>query len=295
MNGRMDDHLVIATAYDDTVRIYTALTTQVVEKARQIHNTWPTATTVLGRLLTGTLIMGVMSDNPHSLTVKLSGDGPIGEALAVSNYRGKVKGYLAHPQVDLELNPHGKFDVAGAIGRGFFSVNKDLGLKEPYQGVVPLQSGEVAEDFALYFSKSEQIPSAVALGVLIAPDGQVQTAGGFVVQLMPGTSDETAATLEARVNTLPPVTELFAAGLSPAQLLNRIGNGANGLKVLDELKLTYECDCSRERFLSPLLSLGQDELHSILAEQGQVEVRCHFCNRLYHYHTQDLAPEDYEC
>jgi molecular chaperone Hsp33 len=291
----MDDNLVIATAFEDTVRIYTALTTQVVEAARQIHQTWPTATAVLGRLLTGTLIMGVMSDNPHRLTVKLSGDGPVGEALAVSNHRGRVKGYLDNPQVDLDLNPNGKLDVAGAVGKGFFTVIKDLGLKEPYQGMVPLQSGEVAEDFALYFSKSEQIPSAVALGVLVAPDEVVRTAGGFVVQLLPGASDAIAAALEARVTGLPPVTQLLASGLNPLQLLNTIVGDSAGLKVLEQLPLAYWCDCSRERFLSPLLSLGQAELDSILARQGRVEVRCHFCNQLYEYHSRDLISEDREC
>lgn len=291
----MDDHLVIATAYADTVRVYSALTAQVVERARQIHQTWPTATAVLGRLLTGTLIMGVMSDNPHRLTVKLSGDGPVGETLAVSNCRGRVKGCLANPQVDLDLNAQGKLDVAGAVGKGFFTVIKDLGLKEPYQGVVPLQSGEIAEDFAFYFSKSEQTPSAVALGVLVAPDGAVKTAGGFVLQLMPGVSEQTTAELETKLAHWPAVTERLATGLSPLQLIQQIFGGSAELKVLEELKVAYECDCSRERFLGPLLSLGRDELDEILTEQGQVEVRCHFCNQRYQYQSQDFSAEASEC
>jgi molecular chaperone Hsp33 len=295
INIKMNDHLVIATAYEDTVRVYTALTTQVVDKARLIHQTWPTATAVLGRLLTGALIMGVMSDNPHRLTVKIAGEGPVGEALAVSNYRGKVKGCLANPQVDLDLNAQGKFDVAGAVGRGFFTVTKDLGLKEPYQGVVPLQSGEVAEDFAFYFSQSEQIPSAVALGVLVAPDGAVKTAGGFVFQLMPDASEQIAIELEAKLAGVTAVTDLLEKGKSPLQLIKQILGEQAELKVLEKLEVAYECDCSRERFLGPLLSLGQTELDSILAEQGQVEVRCHFCNQLYRYYPRDLAPEASEC
>jgi molecular chaperone Hsp33 len=295
--NKMHDHLVIATAYENTVRIYAALTAQVVERARSIHRTWPTATAVLGRLLTGTLIMGVMNDNLRRLTVKLSGDGPAGEAVAVSNQRGKVKGYLANPQVDLKLNAWGKLDVAQAVGKGFFTVNKDLGLKEPYQGVVPLQSGEVAEDFAYYFAKSEQTPAAVALGVLVAPDVTAQAAGGFVVQLMPGASETTAAELEAKVAALPTVTELLAAGNQPLQIIRLILGETDNLKVLEKLELFYECDCSRERFLSSLLSLGPDELRRILAEQGRIEVCCHFCNQLYYYDGQDLdlLPEGSQC
>jgi molecular chaperone Hsp33 len=284
----MKDSLLIATAQDDTVRIYAAVTTGVVEKARTLHDTWPTATAALGRLLTGALIMGVMNDNPYRLTVRISSDGPVGDILAVSNCRGRVKGYLSEPHVDLDLNAQGKLDVAGALGKGYLSVTKDLGLKEPYQGIVPLQNGEIAQDLAFYFTKSEQTPSAVALGVLVNPAGSVRVAGGLVVQLMPGASETTAERLETELGRIPSITGVLEAGIAPLALVKRIIGAENDIKVLEELDAAYECDCSRERFTGPLLSLGRPELERLFAEQGEIEVRCHFCNRLYRYQPGEL-------
>jgi molecular chaperone Hsp33 len=284
----MKDSLLIATAQDDTVRIYAAVTTGVVEKAWTLHDTWPTATAALGRLLTGALIMGVMNDNPYRLTVRISSDGPVGDILAVSNCRGRVKGYLSEPHVDLDLNAQGKLDVAGALGKGYLSVTKDLGLKEPYQGIVPLQNGEIAQDLAFYFTKSEQTPSAVALGVLVNPAGSVRVAGGLVVQLMPGASETTAERLETELGRIPSITGVLEAGIAPLALVKRIIGAENDIKVLEELDAAYECDCSRERFTGPLLSLGRPELERLFAEQGEIEVRCHFCNRLYRYQPGEL-------
>jgi molecular chaperone Hsp33 len=284
----MKDSLLIATAQDDTVRIFAAVTTGVVEKARTLHDTWPTATAALGRLLTGALIMGVMNDNPYRLTVRISSDGPVGDILAVSNCRGRVKGYLSEPHVDLDLNAQGKLDVAGALGKGYLSVTKDLGLKEPYQGIVPLQNGEIAQDLAFYFTKSEQTPSAVALGVLVNPAGSVRVAGGLVVQLMPGASETTAERLETELGRIPSITGVLEAGIAPLALVKRIIGAENDIKVLEELDAAYECDCSRERFTGPLLSLGRPELERLFAEQGEIEVRCHFCNRLYRYQPGEL-------
>jgi molecular chaperone Hsp33 len=284
----MKDSLLIATAQDDTVRIYAAVTTGVVEKARTLHDTWPTATAALGRLLTGALIMGVMNDNPYRLTVRISSDGPVGDILAASNRRGRVKGYLSEPHVDLDLNVQGKLDVAGALGKGYLTVTKDLGLKEPYQGIIPLQSGEIAEDLAFYFTKSEQTPSAVALGVLVNPAGTVQAAGGLVIQLMPGASETAAERIETELSRIPPITSILEAGTEPLSIITRIMGAEHSVKVLEELDAAYECDCSRERFIGPLLSLGQPELERIFAEQGEIEVRCHFCNRFYRYQPLDL-------
>lgn len=283
----MKDHLVIATSSNDKVRIYTALTTATVEKARETHDTWPTATAALGRVLTGTLLTGVMSDNPYRLTVKFSGDGPLGTILAVSNRQGEVKGYVDHPHVDLSLNQSGKLDVGGAVGSGTLTVIKDYGLKNPYHGVVPLQNGEVATDFAYYFAKSEQTPSAVALGVLVEPDGQVKAAGGFIVQLMPGASEEMIRSIEERVNQLPPITTMLNSGVTPSGVISEI-TGKAETKILEEIDLKYRCDCSRERFLGPLLSLDRQDLEEVLEEQGQVEVRCHFCNQYYRYQSSEL-------
>lgn len=283
----MKDHLVIATSSNDTVRIYTALTTETVESARKIHDSWPTATAALGRVLTGTLITGVMSDNPYRLTVKFSGDGPLGTVLAVSNRRGEVKGYVDHPHVDLSLNQSGKLDVGAAIGSGTLTVVKDYGLKNPYHGVVPLQNGEVALDFAYYFAKSEQTPSAVSLGVLVEPDGTVKAAGGLIIQLMPGASEEKIGAIEAKLAQLPPITTLLNSGVTPAGIISEITDPTE-VKILEEIELKYRCDCSRERFLGPLLSINPSELEEVFREQGQVEVRCHFCNRYYHYEPSEL-------
>mgnify|MGYP001221287151 CR=1 FL=1 len=283
----MKDHLVIATSSNDTVRIYTALTTATVERAREIHDTWPTATAALGRVLTGTLITGVMSNNPYRLTVKFSGEGHLGTILAVSNRRGVVKGYVDNSHVDLGLNEWGKLDVGTAVGPGTLTIVKDYGLKSPYHGVVPLQSGEVATDFAYYFAKSEQTPLAVALGVLVSPNGQVKAAGGLIIQLMPGASEEMIRSIEEKVNQLPPITTIISSGVTPTGLVSEI-IGKTETKILEEIDLQYWCDCSRERFLGPLLSIGSPDLEEILKEQGQVEVRCHFCNRYYQYKSSEL-------
>ncbi|HYH04515.1 MAG TPA: Hsp33 family molecular chaperone HslO [Bacillota bacterium] len=285
----MKDNLVIATAFADTVRIYAAVTTQVIETARETHGTWPTATAAMGRLLTAALIMGVMSDNPYRLTVRISGNGPAGEVVAVSNHRGRVKGYMTNPQIDLDLNAQGKLNVSGALGRGTLTVTKDLGLKDPYHGIIPLQTGEIAEDLAFYFTKSEQTPSAVALGVLVAPEGQVKAGGGLIIQLMPNAAESTIDWLEQKLNTLPALTSLLESGLSSIELIRELFGAETGLKILEELDtVVYQCDCSRDKFRGPLLSLGAAELDHLLAEQGEIEVRCHFCNQIYHYQPEDL-------
>lgn len=279
---------MIATAAGDTVRIYAASTTRVVEEARSIHGTWPTATAAFGRVLTGTLMMGVMADNFFRLTVEVTGNGPLGKILAISNRRGTVKGEVLNPKVDLDLSPLGKLDVAGAVGAGYLAVIKDYGLKKPYQGIVPLQSGEIAQDFAYYFTKSEQTPSAVALGVLVTPGGEVEAAGGLIVQMMPGASSEIIAGLEESLKVLPPLTSQLSVGITPDQLIRDLIPASVPVKFLEQIPVQYFCDCSRERFLGPLVSLGREELETILREQGEIEVRCHFCNTFYQYHDVDF-------
>lgn len=285
------DHLIIATAYSSTVRIYAALTTGVVEVARSFHDTWPTATAALGRVITGTLMMRVMDMDAERLTVEFCGDGPLGRILAVSNQRGTVKGYLDYPHIDLDLNNAGKLDVSGALGRGTLSVIKDLGLKGPYQGIVPIQTGEIGQDFAYYFTKSEQTPSAVALGVLFNPDGGVQVAGGLIVQLMPGATESTINDLESKFQKLPQLTGLLNQGVTILELAREFSMGTEDFKILEEIAVQYQCDCSPERFRGPLLSLDSGELNTIIKEQGELEVRCHFCNKLYHYNPSDLGLE----
>ncbi len=283
----MNNSVIIATTANDTVRIYTARTTELVEEARKIHDTWPTATAAFGRVITGTVMMGVMSDTLQRLTVQFVGNGPLGKITAVSNQPGIVKGYVDQPHVDLDLNAKGKFDIAQAIGQGTLNVIKDYGLKNPYNGVIPLQSGEISEDFAYYFNCSEQTPSAVGLGVLVAPDGQVQAAGGFIIQLLPGYGEETVAALEELLKTIPPVTTIFDQGETQLQLVQRFAV-AGELKILKEVPIAYACDCSQERFRGPLISLGKAELDQIIEEQGRIEVQCQFCNKKYDYYADQL-------
>ena len=285
----MKDHLIIGTAAGGTVRVYTCLSSKIVEEARLIHDTWPTATAALGRVLTGTLMMGVMSDSLFRLTVEFKGNGPGGKVLAVSNKRGTVKGYIDDPHVDPPLNNQGKLDVRGVIGEGNLTVIKDLGLKEPYLGIVPLQSGEVGEDFAYYFTKSEQTPSAVALGVLVNPDGSVKVAGGMIIQLMPGVSNETVNGVEAKLNEFASITKALDTGATPSELFHKITADLGESKVLEEVDILYQCDCSFERFRRPLLSLDPKDINDLMEEQGQIEVRCQFCNKLYHYHRDELT------
>ncbi len=284
----LTDRLIIATAYSGTVRIYSARTTGVVETARLLHDTWPTATAAFGRVLTGALIMRAMDSNMLRLTVEFRGDGLLGKILAVSNETGTVKGCLDNPRVDLDLNKAGKLNVAGALGKGYLTVIKDLGLKEPYQGIVPIQSGEIAEDLAFYFTKSEQTPSAVVLGVLVDPDGTVETAGGLVIQLMPGASETIIAELEEKLAQLPQLTQLLNGGIAILELARQFAASPDDLKVLGEIELNYHCDCSPERFRGPLLSLDPREITSIIEERGEVEVRCHFCNKFYRYRQSEL-------
>ncbi|MCL6589817.1 MAG: Hsp33 family molecular chaperone HslO [Firmicutes bacterium] len=293
----MNDHLIIATAASGTVRIYTAQTTVMVETARRLHDTWPAATAALGRALTGTAMMRVMDGDLLRLTVQFNGNGPLGRILAVSNRRGAVKGALDNPWVDLELNAAGKFDVAGALGGGSLVVIKDLGLKEPYLGVVPIQSGEIAQDFAYYFTKSEQTPSAVALGVLVNPDGTVQAAGGLIIQLMPGATEAEIDWLEAKLAGFSNITGLLEAGMTPLQMAHEFGvpeetagthAKEGGVKVLETVELAYECDCTFEHFRQAIISLGPAEIQEFFDHQNEIEVRCHFCNKLYHYRPEEL-------
>ena len=236
-------------------------------------------------------MMGVMNDNLRRLTVTFSGNGPLGIILAISNQRGMVKGEVANPEVDLDLNTLGKLNVAGAVGTGEMVILKDLGLKEPYQGIVPIQNGEIAEDFAYYFNNSEQTPSPVALGVLVNPDCTVKVAGGLIIQVLPGCAEETVTFLERKLHDLPRLTDLFSQGVIPSQLINSLTPDPGSVKLLEQVKVSYQCDCSWERFRGPLLSLDPGEIDEILKEQGLVEVRCHFCKKTYHYQANELGQE----
>lgn len=256
--------------------------TEIVREAERIHKTSAVTSAALGRLLTAASMMGVMlKSEQDSLTLRVRGGGPAGTVLAVSDGAGNVRGYVEQPVVELASRADGKLDVGGAVGRdGTLSVVKDLGMKEPYVGQVPLVSGEIAEDITAYYAVSEQTPTVCALGVLVNKDLSILTAGGYLLQLLPGASDAEIAHLERNVAALPSVTELLCGGASLEQIMEQALAGF-APSVLDEQQVQYRCNCSQSRVERALLSLGRDELAEMAAEKKPVEVSCHFCDKKY--------------
>ncbi|CAM4306692.1 Hsp33 family molecular chaperone HslO [Paenibacillus alkaliterrae] len=288
MDNQLKDVLVRGTAWDGKIRVFAARTTQLVEELRQRHGTYPTATAALGRTLTAGAIMGAMLKGKEKLTIQVKGDGPIGQIVVDANADGEVRGYVDHPQVHLAGNAHGKLDVAGAVGRsGHLHISKDLGMKEPYRGSIPIISGELGEDFTYYFAVSEQTPSAVGLGVLVDTDNSVLHAGGFIVQLMPGLTDAEITRLEQAVGSMPPVTALLDQGETPEEILRWIV-GDSDLQIHGTMDLTFRCSCSAGRVEQTLLSLGEHELKQIIEEDGKAEVVCQFCNEAYTFERPQL-------
>ncbi|MGZ9587118.1 Hsp33 family molecular chaperone HslO [Paenibacillus marinisediminis] len=280
------DVLVRGTALGGQVRVFAVRTTQLVNELQQRHQTYPTATAALGRTVTAAAMMGAMLKGEEKLTVQIKGDGPIGQVVADANAKGEVRGYVTNPDVHLPSNEHGKLDVAGAIGRdGFIHVTKDLGLKEPYRGSSPIISGELGEDFTYYFAISEQSPSAVGLGVLVDVDNSVLHAGGFIIQLLPGLTDEQITKIEQSLSMLPPITSLLDQGLEPEELLTWI---VEDVQIMEHLPIVFRCQCSQERVEQALISLGREELQHMLEEDGKAEAQCHFCNEWYHFDREQL-------
>ncbi len=283
------DYLIKATAFEGTIRAYAIKSTTTVEEARRRHDTWATASAALGRTLTIATMMGAMLKGEDKLTVKLEGDGPTGPIVADANAKGQVRAYITHPHVDFELNSQGKLDVARAVGtNGSLSVVKDLGLKEHFTGQVPIVSGEVSEDFTYYFATSEQVPSAVGAGVLVNPDHSILAAGGFIVQVMPGASDETITKLEQRIKAIPPISTLIQEGKNPEDILTELFE-ENHLKVLDKMPVEFHCSCSLERIKNAIRGLGNEEINEMIEQDGGAEATCHFCNEHYHLDTEELA------
>lgn len=280
------DRLIRGIAMDGKVRAFAVRTTELVEELRRRHDTYPTATAAMGRTVTAAAMMGAMLKGEEKLTVQVKGDGPIGQIIADANAKGEVRGYVKNPHVHLPSNSQGKLDVRGVVGTdGFIHVTKDLGLKEPYRGSVPLISGELGEDFTYYFAVSEQTPSAVGLGVLVDVDNSVIVAGGFIIQLLPGLSDSEIDTIEKAVGQLPPVTTLLDQGLELEDMLRRI---VPDVQVLEEMDIVFSCNCSRERVERTLISLGRKELKELRDEDQETEVVCDFCNEPYLFTTEDL-------
>ena len=279
---------------DGSARIHVIEAKGMVDEAIRIHNTAPTATAALGRLLIGTSLMGCMlGDKEDTLSLTVTGRGPLGKMIAVSDYMGNVRGYVQNPGVDLPLKQNGKLDVGGAVGPGTLTVIKDMGDGEPYNGTVPLVSGEIAEDIASYFATSEQLPTLLALGVLVDTNYTCRAAGGVIVQLLPFADNAVVDQLEKNAASLHNVSVLFDRGLSKEEIAN-IALADIEWDVFDELDVEYRCTCERERILAAIRSLGEGEIKKMLAEQvaegkaEELEVNCHFCGACYRFDKKTL-------
>ena len=283
------DQIVRVIAKDAPVKAMAISARDTVERARAIHDCWPVASAALGRLLMAASMMGAAMKNENgAVTLRVRGDGPLGSLTAVSDSRGNVRGYVQNPAVDVPRKAKGKLDVGAAVGAdGDLTVIRDLGLKEPYVGSVQLVGGEIAEDIAAYFVESEQVPTACALGVLIAPDQTVQAAGGYLIQLLPGADEGVVSAVEQGVARLGAVSARLDGGMNPLELLQE-ALGAFELEVLETAPVEYRCYCSEERVSRALISMGRDELTSLIEEQGGAELTCQFCDKVYRYSAGDL-------
>lgn len=284
----MNDYIVRAIAANSQIRAFAAVTTETVETARADHNTSPVATAALGRLLTAGTMMGVMMKGEKDiLTLQVKGDGPLQGITVTADSKGRVKGYAGNPEVLIPANANGKLDVSGAVGNGFLQVIKDMGLKEPYVGQVTLQTGEIAEDLTYYFAASEQVPSAVGLGVLMNKDNTVRQAGGFIVQVMPFAEEETIAKLEENVQKIRSVTTLLEQGHTPESLLEQVLDGFD-IEINDKIPTEFYCNCCKERVEKALISIGRKDLNELIQEGKDVELNCHFCNTNYVFSVEEL-------
>lgn len=271
------------------VVFYGVDSTNIVAEAERIHKTSAVTSAALGRLLTAASMMGItLKSEQDSLTLRLNGGGPAGTVLAVADGAGCVKGYVQNPVVELPLRADGKLDVGRAVGKeGTLSVVRDLGLKEPYVGQIPLVSGEVAEDITAYYATSEQTPTVCALGVLVNPDLSIRCAGGYMIQLLPGATEQEITMLEQNVAKAPSVTKLLQQGMGPKEIMDLVLQGFDP-QVLDEYDVAYKCDCSRQRVERALLSMSRQELESLAQEEKSVEVNCQFCDKKYHVDVNKL-------
>lgn len=285
----MKDQLVRGQSIDGAIRVFAAVTTELSERARQIHNSMPVAAAALGRTLTVAAMMGTQLKNEtDTVTIQFAGDGPLGKIVAVTDSSSKVRGYVENPLADLPLNKKGKIDVGGGVGRGRLSIVRDLGMKEPYVGQVPIVTGEIAEDITYYYAKSEQTPTAVGLGVLVDTDYSIKASGGFMIQLMPFATDDTAKRLEEQVRNLPSVSEMITSGMTAEDILFKVCDGFSMLMDNNAVTPLYECKCSKERMERALVSIGKTELEKIIAENGEAELTCQFCDAKYKFDKDQL-------
>ena len=283
----MSDYIVRATAADASIRAFAINAKEMVETAREDHGTSPIMTAALGRLLAAGAMMGsMMKGEKDVLTLQIQCSGPAKGLTVTADSKGNVKGFVSNPDVELPPNAQGKLNVGGALDLGILSVIKDLGLKEPYVGQCQLQTGEIAEDLTYYFATSEQVPSAVGLGVLVDKDG-VKQAGGFIIQLMPFTSDEVIDKLEKRISEMDSVTNMLERGLSPEAILEEI-LGDFGLEITDTLETKFYCDCSKEKISRALATINKKDLDDIINDGESIEVKCQFCNKAYSFDIDEL-------
>lgn len=284
------DYIIRGIAAAGQIRCFAITSRDLVEEARNRHQTSPVITAALGRLLSAGAMMGAMMKGEKDLlTLQIQCRGPVKGLTVTADAAGHVKGYAINPQVSLPASPAGKLDVGRALDLGVLTVTKDIGMKEPYSGQVQLVSGEIAEDLTYYFATSEQTPSSVALGVLMNKNNTVAQAGGYIIQLLPGTSDEVIQRLEERLSHIEPVTTLLSQGHSPETMLEKILDGFDVAFSDAPLSASFVCSCSRERMKQALISLGHTELTSILADGEPVEIHCHFCNTNYNFDREELV------
>ena len=283
-----DDYIVRAGAADSAIRAFAVTSKGIVEEARRRHNTSPVVTAALGRLLTGGVMMGVMMKGEKDLlTLQVKGNGPLGGITVTADSAANVKGYVNNPEVLIHANEKGKLDVGGAVGAGILNVIRDMGLKEPYVGQCELQTGEIGDDLTYYFATSEQVPSSVGVGVLMDKGNTVRQAGGFIIQLMPFTSDEVIDRLEAKLSEVKSVTTMLDGGMTPEQILEEL-LGEFGLEINDTLPTQYHCNCSRERIEKALISIGKKDLQEMINDGEPIEVGCQFCDKKYQVTVDEL-------
>lgn len=282
------DYIVRATAAGGQIRAFAATTRDLAEAARVAHNTSPVATAALGRLLTAGVMMGIMMKGDKDiLTLQVRGDGPLGGITVTADSKGSVKGYVLNPEVLIPANHIGKLDVGGAVGQGYLTAIKDLGLKEPYSGRVELQTGEIGDDLTYYFAASEQVPSSVGLGVLMEKNNTVKQAGGFIVQLMPFTDEEVIEKLEKNLSEVTSVTDMLEEGLTPELILEKVLNGMD-VEFNETVPARFYCNCDKHRVAKALISIGKKELESMIGDGEDVELKCHFCNSSYIFNIEEL-------
>ena len=284
----MKDYIVKATAADNQIRAYAATTRELVERARQIHNTSPVATAALGRLLTAGSIMGSMQKGENDLlTLQIQCSGPIQGLTVTADSSARVKGYVVNPNVMLPPSDKGKLDVGKALDLGVMSVIKDMGLKEPYVGQTHLVSGEIAEDLTYYFATSEQVPSSVALGVLMNKENTVRQAGGFIIQLMPYTDEALIDKLEKTLKEMKPITQLLDANMTPEMILEEV-LGEFGLQINETVPTEYYCNCSKDRVHKAISSISKKDIQEMIDDNKPIEVNCHFCDKKYIFEVDEL-------